>query len=173
MRHASFSHDLLLLASKAVLKLSDEQQEWLDEITTFNLNARYDNYKQDFHKHCTKEFTDEWIIRIETFKKMVKKSIIDTAVKYLKQIPSDLEVKKAYLFGSYAKGLQNEDSDIDIAIVIGNMPDFFTTQMQLIRLRRNIDLRIEPHPIEESDFTSMNPFAYEIQKSGIEIKIDD
>jgi predicted nucleotidyltransferase len=65
--------------------------------------------------------------------------------------------------------LDREDSDIDIAIVIGNMKDFFTTQMQLMRLRRKIDLRIEPHPIGESDFTSMNPFAYEIQKTGIEL----
>ncbi|MCD4746311.1 MAG: hypothetical protein K8R58_08425, partial [Bacteroidales bacterium] len=59
------------------------------------------------------------------------------------------------------------------ALIIGNMTDFFATQMQLMRLRRKIDLRIEPHPIEESDFTIMNPFAYEIQKNGIELKIDE
>ncbi len=103
---------------------------------------------------------------------MVKESIIETAVNYIKQIPVDFEVKKAYLFGSYAKGMEKEDSDIDIAIVIGNMTDFFTIQMKLMRLRRNIDLRIEPHPIDESDFTMMNPFAYEIQNSGIEIKVE-
>lgn len=103
---------------------------------------------------------------------MVKKSIIDTAVRFIKEIPHDVGVKKAYLFGSYAKGLETEDSDIDIAIIIGNMTDFFATQMQLMRLRRKIDLRIEPHPIGESDFTDINPFAYEIEKSGIEIKID-
>ena len=104
---------------------------------------------------------------------MVNKSIIDTAIKYIRQIPDDLEVKKAFLFGSYAKGLEREESDIDIALIIGNMTDFFATQMQLMRLRRKIDLRIEPHPIEESDFTIMNPFAYEIQKNGIELKIDE
>ena len=103
---------------------------------------------------------------------MVKKSIINTVVRYLKQIPNDLEVKKAFLFGSYAKGLEREDSDIDIALVIRNMNDFFATQMELMRIRRKIDLRIEPHPIEESDFTSMNPFANEIQESGIEIELD-
>ncbi|MCF8262617.1 MAG: nucleotidyltransferase domain-containing protein [Melioribacteraceae bacterium] len=100
---------------------------------------------------------------------MVKKSIIETASRYVKQLPSDLDVKRAFLFGSCAKGLDSEDSDIDIAIVIGNMTDFFTTQMLLMRLRRKIDLRIEPHPIGESDFTNMNPFAYEIQNTGIEI----
>ena len=104
---------------------------------------------------------------------MVNESIIDIAIKYIRQIPVDLEVKKAFLFGSYAKGLEREDSDIDIALVIGNMTDFFATQMQLMRLRRNIDLRIEPHPIDESDFTITDPFAYEIQKNGIEIIIDE
>ncbi len=103
---------------------------------------------------------------------MVKKSIIDTASKYVKQLPTDLDVRKAYLFGSCAKGLDTEDSDIDIAIVIGNMTDFFTTQMQLMKARRKIDLRIEPHPIGESDFTDMNPFAHEIQKTGIEIGLE-
>lgn len=103
---------------------------------------------------------------------MVKKSILDTAVKYIKLIPRNLEIKKAYIFGSYAKGLEKEDSDIDIALVIGNMTDFFSTQMQLMRIRRKVDLRIEPHPIGESDFTNMNPFANEIQESGIEIIFD-
>ncbi|MDF1570852.1 MAG: nucleotidyltransferase domain-containing protein [Bacteroidales bacterium] len=102
---------------------------------------------------------------------MVKKSVIDTASRYVRQLPTELDVKKAFLFGSCAKGLDNEDSDIDIAVVIGNMTDFFATQMQLMRIRRKIDLRIEPHPIGESDFTNMNPFAFEIQKTGIELKI--
>jgi uncharacterized protein len=87
-------------------------------------------------------------------------------------IPKDLGVKKAYLFGSYARGKEREGSDIDIALVLENMPDFFSTQRQLMKLRRKIDLRIEPHPIKERDFNSLNPFAYEIEKTGIEITVD-
>ncbi len=102
-------------------------------------------------------------------KKMVNQSVIDTAKLYLRQIPENMEIKKAYLFGSYAKGTEQEDSDIDIAIVVGKMDDFFSTQMQLMRLRRTVDLRIEPHPIWEGDFNIQNPFAYEIQKTGIEL----
>lgn len=98
---------------------------------------------------------------------MVDKAIIETAKKFVKQIPADWIVKKTYLFGSYVKGKEKEDSDIDIAIVIENMADFFDVQLELMRLRRKIDLRIEPHPISEEDFNSNNPFAYEIQKTGI------
>jgi len=64
-KHAIFSHDLLRLSNKIDLELSEDFEEWLDEITTFNLNARYDNYKQDFYQLCTKEFADTWLDRIE------------------------------------------------------------------------------------------------------------
>lgn len=101
---------------------------------------------------------------------MVNQTIIEIAKKYIRQIPSGLDLKKAYLFGSYAKGQEREDSDIDIALIIGEMDDFFLIQMQLMRLRRKIDLRIEPHPILEKDFTIQNPFAYEIQENGIELE---
>ncbi len=100
---------------------------------------------------------------------MVNQSVLDSVTKYLQQIPKDLEVRKAFLFGSFAQGVEHEGSDIDIAIVIGNMTDFFTTQMQLMRIRRKVDLRIEPHLIDEADFTDTNPFAYEVKHSGIEL----
>lgn len=63
--HAIFTHDLIRLSKKMKLELTDEYEDWLDDITTFNLNARYDSYKQDFKALCTKAFTDSWIIRIE------------------------------------------------------------------------------------------------------------
>jgi uncharacterized protein len=55
----------------------------------------------------------------------VDQSIIDTAKRYVHSIPERLELKKAFLFGSYAKGRAHTDSDIDIAVVIGHMDDFF------------------------------------------------
>ncbi len=101
---------------------------------------------------------------------MVNQSVIDTAKKYIQQIPDSMDLKKAYLFGSYAKGVERDDSDIDIALIVGKMDDFFSIQMQLMRLRRKIDLRIEPHPIWDKDFNIQNPFAYEIQQTGIELR---
>jgi HEPN domain-containing protein len=64
-KHSLFTHDLLRLSSKCELEVSIEYEEWLDNISTFNINARYDNYKQDFFKLCTKEFTAVWVQRIE------------------------------------------------------------------------------------------------------------
>lgn len=68
-KHPLFSHDLLRLAKKIDIELPTGYDEWLDEITTFNLNARYDDYKQNFNKLCTIEFTNEWIDKIETLRK--------------------------------------------------------------------------------------------------------
>ena len=63
--HPLFSHDLLRLAKKTQVELPFEYVEWLDVITTFNLNARYDNYKQSFSKLCTPEFSKILINNIE------------------------------------------------------------------------------------------------------------
>jgi len=64
-RHPLFIHDLLRLAKKSEIVLDEQQEEWLDEITTFNLNTRYDNYKQEFRTRCTLEYTSYWIQNIE------------------------------------------------------------------------------------------------------------
>ncbi len=64
-KHALFTHDLLRLATNAGLKIDEDTEEWLDDISTFNINARYDNYKQDFYKLCTEEFANLWSERIE------------------------------------------------------------------------------------------------------------
>ncbi len=52
-----FIHDLSRLAEKAKLTLNEEQKDFLDLITTFNIKARYPDYKKKFYKKCTKEFT--------------------------------------------------------------------------------------------------------------------
>ncbi len=53
-KHPIFTHNLLRLAYKINLVISDKHQKWLDKVTTFNLNARHKTYKQEFYKLCTK-----------------------------------------------------------------------------------------------------------------------
>ena len=53
---APFVHDLLGLASIAEIELSEEQKELLREINTFNIRARYDNYKSEFYKRATRSY---------------------------------------------------------------------------------------------------------------------
>jgi uncharacterized protein len=80
---------------------------------------------------------------------------------------------KAVLFGSFAKGLQHGDSDIDLALVFNKLDERerFDLQVQLMLLAVKIDSRIEPHPISLEDFKSGNPMAFEIRKTGIEVGV--
>ena len=71
-----------------------------------------------------------------------------------------------YLFGSYANGTAGKDSDIDLAVVFDGFADSFDMQVELMKLRRGVDVRIEPHPFREEDFTLDNPFASEILDYG-------
>jgi predicted nucleotidyltransferase len=100
------------------------------------------------------------------------KAINRTIKDYIKLIQkkySDFE--SVYVFGSYARGNSNQDSDIDLAIIFKDLDDSkrFDVQVQLMLLASQIDTRIEPHPISHNDFHSDNPFVGEIKKTGFEI----
>lgn len=103
---------------------------------------------------------------------MDKREALKIAEKYIDSIRSRYNIYQAILFGSFAKGTHHEDSDIDIAVIIDNVSDIIDTQIDLMKLRRNIDLRIEPHPFMTSDFNRNNPVANEILKYGLIIKIN-
>ena len=88
-------------------------------------------------------------------------------VNQLKMSYSDL--KKVYIFGSFVKGSFRKDSDIDMALVFDDVEDTFDRQVQLMKIRRNYDSRIEPHVFRLADFNKSHPLAAEIMSTGIEI----
>jgi uncharacterized protein len=102
---------------------------------------------------------------------MDKGEALKIAYQYIDTISNKYVVLQAFMFGSFAKGTNHEDSDIDIAIVVKNVSDIIDAQIDMMRLRRKVDLRIEPHPFTVKDFNNENPVVNEIQKSGIQIKI--
>lgn len=51
------------------------------------------------------------------------------------------------LLGSYAKGNYNDD----IAVVFKDYSNIIDMQLELMRLRRKIDSRIEPHSFRENE----------------------
>ena len=70
--HAPFTHNLYRLAELCEIEISEELAEWLFKITTFNINARYDDYKKEFYATCTVDFTKEWIEKIKKIQKWIK-----------------------------------------------------------------------------------------------------
>ena len=60
-----FIHNLSRIVQKTKIEISEGKLDILDTITTFNIRARYDDYKQLFYKKCTPEYTAVWIKNIE------------------------------------------------------------------------------------------------------------
>jgi uncharacterized protein len=100
---------------------------------------------------------------------MDKNEAIKIAKRYIDSISSKFQIESAILFGSFAKGSNHPDSDIDIAIVFKTVDDIIDLQIQLMQLRSDDDLLIEPHPFRVSDFHISNPVVAEIKKNGIDI----
>jgi len=100
---------------------------------------------------------------------MDKTDALNIAQRYAETLKSRFEYKKIILFGSYAKGNPREDSDIDIAVVFSDYANRLDRQVELMKLTRLIDTRIEPHPFRENEFEISSPFVNEIMTYGTEV----
>ena len=82
---------------------------------------------------------------------MDNREIINKLVNYKLLVSKYFDVDQVVLYGSYAKGNEREDSDIDVAIIVNSIDqDFFSYAPLLWKLRRDIDDRIEPVLIEKN-----------------------
>ena len=100
---------------------------------------------------------------------MDKSEVVNIVSKYKVLVSKHFDVENIILFGSYAKGNQNDDSDIDVAIVVNSIDlDFFTYAPLLWKLRREIDDRIEPVLIEKDK--DQSGFLQELMKTGLIIE---
>ena len=68
-------HDLRRICEKSGVELDMTQQIVLDSISRFNINARYDDYKQSFYLLCTEIFTKEWIENIKNCRLWIKEQL--------------------------------------------------------------------------------------------------
>lgn len=57
-------HDLNKLAKSAGLEINDDQKNLFDIITSFNIEARYPDYKKEFYKQCDSYFTNAHVEKI-------------------------------------------------------------------------------------------------------------
>jgi HEPN domain-containing protein len=71
-----YIHNLLRLAEKCKLDLTEDQKIFFLTVTAFNINARYDDYKMSFQRKCTPEFTSAWIENLKIYRLWIKKLII-------------------------------------------------------------------------------------------------
>ncbi|KKR32055.1 MAG: HEPN domain protein [Candidatus Gottesmanbacteria bacterium GW2011_GWC2_39_8] len=68
-------HDLLKLGKISGILKDHRFEEELKEITTYNIEARYDDYKRSFYKKATKEYSGKWMDICEGIYLWLKKNI--------------------------------------------------------------------------------------------------
>ena len=98
----------------------------------------------------------------------INKEIAEIVDKYIAVVKENYNV---ILFGSYAKGTEHKDSDIDIAVITDDIKtDTFDEEVKLMILRKGIDYRIEPHIITVEDYENdETPFVVEVKNTGIKV----
>ena len=76
---------------------------------------------------------------------MDKSATLKLVAAFGKKALSELPIDGIWIYGSWAYGTPDEDSDIDVAVTISDRDlDILETERKLFRLRRGIDTRIEP-----------------------------
>lgn len=83
---------------------------------------------------------------------------------------NNFPVTGVYLFGSYAKGKAEKNSDIDLAVIGNSRKKYWDIITFLNKASLDVDIRIEPHYFKASDFDNeSSAMASEIRRTGIEI----
>jgi predicted nucleotidyltransferase len=104
---------------------------------------------------------------------MDKNAALKISKEYLQRVKNaELGFSEAWLFGSYAKGNQHENSDIDLAIILNeNIKHTFELEVKLMVIRKNEETLIEPHPFSKDEFDTNIPIVNQILKYGERIYI--
>ena len=71
-KEAPFDHNLLGIAKMARIDLDNDQLSHITEINTFNIRARYDDYKRSFYKKANKEYAREYFNYAKEFRIWLK-----------------------------------------------------------------------------------------------------
>lgn len=105
---------------------------------------------------------------------MVKKPIIKIIQRFADAIvKKGITIDKVVLYGSYAKGKEGPDSDIDVAIVSKDFGKDRTEEgMMLFQIAGSVDVRFEPVPLSLESYENDTgiPLIYEIRVNGIELE---
>jgi len=68
-------HNLVKLAEKTHLVLTEEQVLFLNEVSDFNLEVRYPQYKTEFRQKCNREFCETKFAKIKGYHKWLESQI--------------------------------------------------------------------------------------------------
>ena len=107
---------------------------------------------------------------------MVTKLDLDQVKKIVKPFKAKLfsvgfDDAKVLLFGSWAKGLQQEWSDIDLCVISNKFSEnYYQDYIRLSLMALEINMAIQPIPMKPNDFIDKySTLVAEIKKYGVEV----
>lgn len=103
---------------------------------------------------------------------MAEREIVAKIKKYIEELKkSGISVSKTFLYGSYAEGTMNSESDIDLLIVSDDKMDPDIKASIAWKLTGKTDSRIEPYLVTKKKFEEddVSPIILSVKKFGIEI----
>jgi len=65
-------HDLRRIGEKSGIEFDEDKLIKIETISQFNIRARYDDYKRNFYRLCTPEYTAKWIENIKEIRLWIK-----------------------------------------------------------------------------------------------------
>ncbi len=69
-------HNLNILAERCNIELDERKTKILMTCNSFNISARYEDYKNEFYERCTEEYTSEQIKNIEEVRTWLKQMLM-------------------------------------------------------------------------------------------------
>ena len=100
------------------------------------------------------------------------KQVLPPVRAFLRAVALHYPVEVAYVFGSYARGMADPDSDIDVAIISSAFSgDRFEDNAALARLTWGIDTRIEPIALRPESLASDSSLAATIRAEGLAVPL--
>lgn len=69
------THNLVKIAEATRLEIDESARMFLDEVTAFNIEARYPDYKGSFFKRCTQDFSEKKIKQVKDYLQCLKDNL--------------------------------------------------------------------------------------------------
>lgn len=105
----------------------------------------------------------------------IPENIRKVLINYLKDLSKEIDIDKAIIFGSYAKGNYDVDSDIDLAIFSDSfrgMERVESIKYLLRKARKYRGIDLQPISFTKQDYEERIGIVGEVLKTGIELSIN-
>jgi len=99
------------------------------------------------------------------------KKVLEIARAYASELRRNrVRVRHLYVFGSQAGKRHRPASDIDLAVISDSLSGNWLEDMKLLRkIRRQVNLRIEPVPFRPEGFNPSEPLYHQIIRDGVKV----